>query len=328
MKKVAINGFGRIGRMVFRQLFHEAEFEIVAINASYTPQQLGHLIQYDSIHGMWDCDIQYGENSIIINGKEVKIVHERNPEQLPWEKIGVEYVIESTGAFCTLESNVKHLKAGAKKVILTAPPKDDMPMFVVGVNDHTYNGETIISNASCTTNCLSPVIDILHRKIGIVNGLMTTIHSVTNDQTILDNPHKDLRRARAAGLNMVPTSTGAAKAIGKIIPDLKGKLNGMSVRVPTPNVSLVDVVLDMKKPVTKEEINAILKESSSKMLGILDYNELPLVSSDYISNTHSCIVDGLSTMVIDDKKVKLLLWYDNEYGYSKRVIDLLKIIST
>lgn len=327
MKKVAINGFGRIGRLVFRKLVQDNEFEVVAINASYTPEQLGHLIQYDTIHGYFPCDITYKEKAFVLNGKEIVIVNERNPENLPWQSLQVDYVIESTGAFCTKETCEKHIRAGAKKVILTAPAKDDMKMIVMGVNEHTYNGEAIISNASCTTNCLAPVVKVLNDNFTIVNGLMTTIHSYTNDQKNLDNPHKDLRRARAAGLNLIPTSTGAAKALGKIIPNLNGKLNGLAIRVPTADVSLVDLVIDVDESTTKEDVNRLLKEASVSLKGILDYNELPLVSSDYTTNAHSTIVDGLSTMVMEGKKIKIIAWYDNEWGYSCRVVDLLRYIN-
>lgn len=327
MKKVAINGFGRIGRMVFRNLFRDNTFEVVAINASYTPEQLGHLIQYDSIHGRLDCEISYKEKSIVIDGKEILILQERNPSLLPWKKLGVTHVIESTGAFRTVDSVSQHITAGAEKVVLTAPAKDDMKMIVMGVNEDTYQGEAVVSNASCTTNCLAPITKAIHESFGIENGLITTIHSYTNDQNVLDNPHKDLRRARACGMSMIPTSTGAAKAIGKIIPSLDGKLNGTSIRVPTPNVSLVDLVIDVKQDVTKEEINTILEKASKEHPSIIGYNELPLVSIDYTTDPRSTIVDGLSTMVIGNRKVKILAWYDNEWGYSCRVVDLLRYIS-
>ena len=329
MKKVAINGFGRIGRMVFRNLVAADDFSVVAINSKYSPEQIGHLIQYDTIHGYFPCDIEYQENSFLLNGQTVHIVNDRNPENLPWSQLNIDYVVESTGAFRTKETCEGHLRAGAKKVVLTAPAKDDMKMIVMGVNDSAYKQESIISNASCTTNCLAPVIKVLDDHFTIKNGLMTTIHSYTNDQTILDNPHKDLRRARANGLNMIPTSTGAAKAIGKILPHLNGKLNGLSVRVPTPNVSLVDLVIDIEEKTDIQTLNALFQAAKSKeMSGILDYNELPLVSSDYNTNAHSTIVDGLSTMVMEDSKIKILAWYDNEWGYSNRVIDILRLFNT
>ena len=308
-------------------MINDNKFDIVAINASYTPEQLAHLIQYDTIHGYFPCSIEYSNNQLFINGKKINIVNKRNPIDLPWSELGVNIVIESTGAFRTKESCQSHISAGAEKVIVTAPAKDDMKMIVMGVNDNTYQGESIISNASCTTNALAPIMKILADKYEIINGLMTTVHSYTNDQRNLDNPHKDLRRARACGMNMVPTSTGAAKAIGEVIPSLKGKMNGISIRVPTPDVSIIDVVVDVKNKVTKEEVNQVLKSGTELLKGILDYNELPLVSSDYISNPHSSIIDGLSTIVIDDHKIKILAWYDNEWGYSSRVVDLAKMIS-
>lgn len=326
MKNVAINGFGRIGRVVFRNLISDRNFRIKAINASYSPEQLGHLIQYDSVHGYFSCDIQYKENSIIINGDEIIIVNERNPKDLPWTDLEIDYVIESTGAFRTKESCNQHILASARKVILTAPAKDDMKMIVMGVNEDIYENDNIVSNASCTTNCLAPIVKVLDEHFTIVNGLATTIHSYTNDQHVLDNPHNDLRRARACGMSMIPTSTGAAKAIGQIIPKLRGKLNGISIRVPTPNVSLVDLVIDIKEKTNVDEVNQLFKKASSKMMNILDYNESPLVSIDYVSNPHSVIIDGLSTMVVEDSKIKILGWYDNEWGYSNRVIDLLRFI--
>ena len=324
---MAINGFGRIGRLVFRNLMGDENFQVVAINASYTPEQLGHLIQYDSIHGSFPCTMEYKKESFVINGKEILIVNERNPENLPWRELNIDYVVESTGAFRTKETCGKHLIAGAKKVVLTAPAKDDMKMIVMGVNESTYDEDSILSNASCTTNCLAPIVKVLNDHFTIINGLMTTIHSYTNDQKNLDNPHKDLRRARAAGMNMIPTSTGAAKAIGHVLPNLKGKLNGLAIRVPTPDVSLVDLVIDIEENTSIEEVNRIFKEASVSMKGILDYNELPLVSSDYTTNPHSTTIDGLSTMVMDGNKIKIIAWYDNEWGYSKRVVDLLTYIS-
>lgn len=327
MKRIAINGFGRIGRMVFRLLTEEKEWDVVAINARYTPEQLGHLIQYDTVHGTFNGEVMYTKEQLFVNGKEVLIVNERNPQDLPWAKLGVDVVVEATGAFRTVSGNEGHLAAGAKKVVVTAPAKDNMKMIVMGVNESTYNNENIVSNASCTTNCLAPVMRVLEEEFGVVNGLMTTIHSITNDQKNIDNPHKDLRRARAGGYNMIPTSTGAAKAIGQVIPSLNGKLNGLAVRVPTLDVSLVDVVVELKQSVTKEAINEAFKRHAEKSNGTLDYNELPLVSSDYITNAYSATVDGLSTMVLDDNKVKVLAWYDNEWGYSSRVVDLVKYIA-
>lgn len=327
MKKIAINGFGRIGRMVFRKLLQTDGYEVVAINASYSSEQLAHLIQYDSVHGHLDCSIDYDDCSITVNGKQIELVNCRIPKELPWERLKIDVVVEATGAFRTVSLNEGHLEAGAKHVVVTAPAKDEMKMIVMGVNEETYNGERIVSNASCTTNCLAPVAQVLEKEFGIANGLMTTIHSYTNDQRIIDNPHKDLRRSRAAGTNMIPTSTGAAKALGEIIPSLKGKLNGTSVRVPTTNVSLVDLVVDLKKSVTVEELNGAFEKAASAYNSVLDFNKLPLVSSDYMTNPYSAVVDGLSTMVIEGRKVKVLAWYDNEWGYSSRVVDLVKYIS-
>lgn len=328
MKKIAINGFGRIGRMVFRKLLQTDGYEVVAINASYSSEQLAHLIQYDSVHGRLDCDIDYDECTITVNDKRIELVNCRNPKELPWKRLKIDVVVEATGAFRTVRLNEGHLEAGAKRVVVTAPAKDDMKMIVMGVNEETYNGERIVSNASCTTNCLAPVAQVLEKEFGIANGLMTTIHSYTNDQRIIDNPHKDLRRSRAAGTNMIPTSTGAAKALGEVIPSLKGKLNGTSVRVPTTNVSLVDLVVDLKKSVTVEEVNGAFEKAACAYNSVLDYNKLPLVSSDYMTNPFSAVVDGLSTMVIEGRKVKVLAWYDNEWGYSSRVVDLVKYISS
>lgn len=327
MKTVGINGFGRIGRLVFRILNNEKEFEIKGINASYTPEQIAHLIQFDSIHGFYECKIEINENAIIVNGNEIKIYNERDPEKIPWGRDGIEYIIESTGAFTKKEGCRKHIRAGARKVVLTAPAKDDMKMIVMGVNEKSYDGEEIVSNASCTTNCLGPLVKILNDNFGIKDGLMTTIHAMTNDQRIIDNMHKDLRRARSGGLNMIPTSTGAAKALGKIIPELEGKLNGIAVRVPTHDVSMVDFVVELKKNITKEKLNSVMKEESEKTNGILTYNDLPLVSSDYQTTSQSGTIDGLSTMIMGDNKAKIIVWYDNEWGYSNRVVDLLKYIS-
>jgi glyceraldehyde 3-phosphate dehydrogenase len=325
MTKVAINGFGRIGRMVFRKAIQNQDLEIVAINASYPTETLAHLIKYDSIHGTFDGEITPTSNSIIIDGKEIKVVSNRDPRQLPWAELGVEIVIEATGKFKTQETAGYHIEAGAKKVIITAPGNDEDITIVMGVNDSDYNDEVhhIISNASCTTNCLAPVVKVLDEQFGIKNGVMTTVHSYTNDQKNIDNPHKDLRRARACGQSIIPTTTGAAKAISKVLPQLEGKLHGMALRVPTPNVSLVDLVVDVNVDVTVEMINYVLKTASESYLnGILAYCDEPLVSIDFNGNENSSIVDGLSTMVIGNNKVKVLAWYDNEWGYSCRVVDL------
>ena len=327
--RVAINGFGRIGRMVFRQAILDEDIDVVAINASYPEETLAHLIKYDSVHGIFEHDVKTIENGFEINGQKILHVNNRNPEQLPWRENDIDIVIEATGKFNSKEGASRHLQAGAKKVILTAPGKDVDNTIVVGVNDDTYNPETddIISNASCTTNCLAPVAKVLDENFTIKNGLMTTVHAFTTDQVSLDNPHKDLRRARACGQSIIPTSTGAAKALGLVLPHLNGKLHGMALRVPTPDVSLVDLVVDVEKPVTVEEVNNVFKEAAeNEMKGIIKYSEEPLVSIDYSTTEYSAIIDALSTIVMDDHKVKILAWYDNEWGYSARVVDLTKIV--
>ncbi|GAA0333344.1 glyceraldehyde-3-phosphate dehydrogenase [Bacillus carboniphilus] len=328
--KVAINGFGRIGRMVFRRAIDNGDIDIVAINASYPPETLVHLLKYDTNHGKWDVSLSYTSQSIIVNGKEVMLVSERNPQELPWKQLGVELVIEATGKFNSREKAALHLDAGAKKVILTAPGKGEDITIVMGVNDDKLEPEhEIISNASCTTNCLAPVVKVLDQQFGIENGLMTTVHAYTNDQKNLDNPHKDLRRARACAQSIIPTSTGAAKALSLVLPHLKGKLHGMALRVPTPNVSLVDLVVDLKKEVTVEELHVAFKNAANAELkGILSVTHEPLVSIDFNTNPHSAIIDALSTMVIEGTKVKVLAWYDNEWGYSCRVVDLMNKVIT
>ncbi|MCT8977326.1 type I glyceraldehyde-3-phosphate dehydrogenase [Clostridium sp. CX1] len=330
--KVAINGFGRIGRAALRiaQERLDDNVEIVAINARADSDTLAHLFRYDSCYGRFRGNIKTTENSIIINGSEIKIYNENDPENLPWKKLGVDIVIESTGIFKTKEKLMKHIKAGAKKVILTAPAKDEDITVVMGVNEKDLDIEnhSVISNASCTTNCLAPFAKVLDDNFGIVKGLMTTIHSYTNDQRILDKTHKDLRRARAAGESIIPTTTGAAKAVEKVLPNLKGKLNGFSVRIPTPTVSLTDLVCELSKPVTVEEVNNAFKEAAEGyMEGILGYSEEPLVSIDYKGDDRSSIVDGLSTMVISDNMIKVVSWYDNEWGYSCRTIDLVNYVA-
>ena len=323
--KIAINGFGRIGRKVFREALEEKDLEVVAINDLTDAAMLAHLLKYDSVHGIFDAEVTSEGDYLIVNGKNIRVFAEKDPSALPWKEQQVDIVIECTGIFSTTEKAGKHIEAGAKKVILSAPAKDNMPTFVMGVNADKYNPETdhVVSNASCTTNCLSPVAKVLHDKFGIKRGMMTTIHSYTNDQRILDLPHSDYRRARAAAESMIPTTTGAASAVAKVLPELKGKLDGMAVRVPTPNVSLVDFVAELEKDVTVEQINTALKEASENELkGILAYNELPLVSIDYNGNTSSSTVDGLSTMVLGDNLIKVISWYDNESGYSARCIDL------
>ncbi|KZE64543.1 glyceraldehyde-3-phosphate dehydrogenase [Fictibacillus phosphorivorans] len=328
--KIAINGLGRIGRMVFRKMMENDEFEVVAVNASYPAETLAHMVKYDSIHGTYPGDVIAGEDALFVNGKKVLLVNSRDPRELPWETLGIDIVIEATGKFVSKESAGLHIEAGAKKVIITAPGKNEDITIVMGVNDSDYisSEHHIISNASCTTNCLAPVIKVLDDQFGVQSGMMTTVHAYTNDQKNIDNPHKDLRRARACGTSIIPTSTGAAKAIAKVLPHLEGKLNGMALRVPTPNVSLVDVVVELKTPVSKEQVNhAFQSAAEGSMQGILGYSDLPLVSIDYNGNENSSIVDGLSTMVMDGNKVKVLAWYDNEWGYSCRVVDLAKRVS-
>ncbi|PGC25569.1 type I glyceraldehyde-3-phosphate dehydrogenase [Bacillus wiedmannii] len=329
MTRVAINGFGRIGRMVFRQAIKESAFEIVAINASYPSETLAHLIKYDTVHGKFDGTVEAFEDHLLVDGKMIRLLNNRDPKELPWTDLGVEVVIEATGKFNSKEKAILHVEAGAKKVILTAPGKNEDVTIVVGVNEDQLDitKHTVISNASCTTNCLAPVVKVLDEQFGIENGLMTTVHAYTNDQKNIDNPHKDLRRARACGQSIIPTTTGAAKALAKVLPHLNGKLHGMALRVPTPNVSLVDLVVDVKRDVTVEAINEAFKTVANGALkGIVEFSEEPLVSIDFNTNTHSAIVDGLSTMVMGDRKVKVLAWYDNEWGYSRRVVDLVTLV--
>lgn len=324
---IAINGFGRIGRMVFRKAVMEDSLNIVAINASYPPETLAHLIKYDSTHGAFAAEVIAKEDALIVNGKEIKLVSDRDPANLPWASMNIDIVIEATGKFNARDKAALHLEAGAKKVVLTAPGKQEDVMIVMGVNEKDLNvhEHDVISNASCTTNCLAPVAKILDQEFGIENGLMTTVHAYTNDQKNIDNPHKDLRRARSCGQSIIPTSTGAAKALGKVLPNLQGKLHGMALRVPTPNVSLVDLVVDVKREVTVEEVNNAFKRAADhEMNGIVSYTTEPLVSIDFNTNPSSAIVDGLSTMVMGATKVKVLAWYDNEWGYSCRVVDLVQ----
>ncbi|MTK10964.1 MAG: type I glyceraldehyde-3-phosphate dehydrogenase [Clostridiaceae bacterium] len=325
---IAINGFGRIGRAVLRiaQERMDEDVRIVAINARADSKTLAHLFKYDSCYGRFNGSVETTDNSMIINGNEIKILNVNDPENLPWEKLNIDIVIESTGIFKDKEKLMKHVRAGAKKVIITAPAKGEDITVVMGVNEKDLDAEkhVVISNASCTTNCLAPFAKVLDDKFGIVKGLMTTIHSYTNDQRILDKTHKDLRRARSAGESIIPTTTGAAKAVEKVLPNLKGKLNGFSVRIPTPTVSLTDLVCELSKPVTVEEVNNAFKEAAAgSMEGILGYSEEPLVSIDYKGDDRSSIVDGLSTMVISENMIKVVSWYDNEWGYSTRTVDLV-----
>jgi len=329
--KVAINGFGRIGRNAFKAAQEKnVDFEIVAINDLTTPATLAHLLKYDSCFGKFDGTVTSKEGAIIVNGKEIKIIAERDPANLPWKEMGVDVVIESTGLFTKKEGAEKHIKAGAKKVIISAPANDEDITIVMGVNEDQYKPSEhhIISNASCTTNCLAPFAKVIDQEFGIKRGLMTTIHAYTNDQQILDLPHSDLRRARAAAVSMIPTSTGAAKAVSLVLPQLKGKLNGMAMRVPTPAVSVVDIVFELKNKTTKDEVNAALKKASERddLKAFLGYCEEPLVSVDFKGDARSSIIDAQSTMMIEDDMVKILSWYDNEWGYSNRVVDLISYI--
>lgn len=326
MKNIAINGFGRIGRLVFRVMHEQEEFNVCAINDLTDAKTLAHLLQYDSVHGKYKLDVSYDENHIIIGDKKIRIFAERNPEDLPWKEMEIDLVVESTGVFRSKEAASKHLTAGAKKVIISAPPKGEIDATIVmGVNDDALKAEhKIVSNASCTTNCLAPVMKVISDKFGVESALMTTIHSYTGDQRILDFPHSDLRRARAAAVNIIPTTTGAASATGKVIPELSGKIDGMAVRVPTPNGSLVDVSIVLKTEATKEEVNKVIKDAADTHLkGIVEYSEAPLVSSDIVGNPASSVFDSGVTMS-SGNLLKILSWYDNEWGYSNRVADLAK----
>lgn len=327
--RVAINGFGRIGRMVLRAAVKEKDIEVVAINDITDVKTLAHLFKYDSVHGAFAGKVEAKDDKLIVNGKTIKILAVKNPEELPWKKEKIDVVLESTGLFTAREKAELHLKAGAKKVVISAPATGEDITIVMGVNDSLYDPKkhNIISNASCTTNCLAPVAKVLHETFGIEKGLVTTVHSYTNDQKILDLPHKDLRRARAGALSMIPTSTGAAKAVSLVLPELKGRLDGMAIRVPTPNVSVVDLVAMLKKKTDAEKVNAALKKASKGPLkGILEFCEEPLVSIDFNGNKSSSIVDAGCTKVIDGNLVKVLSWYDNECGFSQRVIDLFKLL--
>ena len=333
MVRVAINGFGRIGRNFLRCWLgrENSKLEVVGINDTSDPKTNAHLLKYDSMLGILDADIKADTNSLIVNGKTIKCVSDRNPLNLPWKEWNVDLIIESTGVFVTEEGASKHLQAGAKKVLITAPGKGgNVGTYVVGVNDKDYEHgkEKVVSNASCTTNCLAPIVKVIHEKFGIIKGTMTTTHSYTGDQRILDASHRDLRRARAAAINIVPTSTGAAKAVALVLPELKGKLNGIAMRVPTPNVSVVDLVAQVEKKTIAEEVNEALKAASEgELKGVLDYTELPLVSSDFRGTDCSSTIDGQLTLVMDGDMVKVVAWYDNEWGYSQRVVDLAEIVA-
>ena len=329
--KIGLNGFGRIGRLVLRKAMENPEIEVVAINDLTDATTNAHLFKYDSVHGIFRGTVQVVDGAIVINGKSIKVFSEKDPGNLPWADLGVQIVVEGTGKFTEAEKAATHLKAGAKKVIITAPAKNEDITMVMGVNEQRYNPATdhIISNASCTTNCLAPVVKVLHDSFVVKRGLMTTIHSYTNDQRVLDLAHKDLRRARAAGLSMIPTTTGAAKAVTLVLPELKGKLTGISIRVPTPNVSLVDFVAEIAEPASVESINSAFRSAAEGSLkGILAYTEEPLVSHDYNGDEHSAIVDGPCTLVMEDTLIKVFAWYDNEWAYSCRVLDCAMFVAS
>lgn len=328
--KVGINGFGRIGRLTFRALLSKSNVEIVAINDLTDTKTLAHLLKYDSTQGPFNGTVTSDSENLIVNGVKIRVYAERDPKALPWGTLGVEVVLESTGRFVDEAGAGQHLTAGAKKVVISAPAKGNIPTVVLGVNENILNGsETILSNASCTTNCLAPMAKVLDDKFGLVKGYITTIHAYTADQRLQDSPHDDLRRARAAALSMVPTTTGAAKAVGLVLPHLKGKLDGVSIRVPVPTGSITDLVAELKTPATKEQINAAFKEASEgAMKGILEYTEDSIVSIDIVRNTHSCIFDSDMTSVMDGNFVKIFGWYDNENGYSNRAADLIELIAS
>ena len=326
---IGINGFGRIGRLVFRRVLQQGGFNVVGINDITDAKTLAYLLKYDSVHGIFDGEVKAEENAIVVNGKKYRVTAEKDPSKLPWKELGADIIIEGTGIFTSREKLQPHITAGAKKVLLTAPAKDEIDATVVlGVNDSVLTGkEQFVSNASCTTNCLAPMVKVLNDSFGLEQGFMTTIHSYTNDQRLLDLPHKDLRRARAAAMSIIPTTTGAARTVGKVIPELKGKLDGFSLRVPTPDASITDFVAQLKRPATREQVNdAMKKAAAGPMKGILQYTEEELVSTDIIGNEHSCIFDSKLTMAMGNT-VKIFGWYDNEWGFSCRVVDLLKKIA-
>ena len=328
--RVAINGFGRIGRSFYRIVHSDPELEVVAINDLTDAKTLAHLLKYDSVHRKFDAEVYADGDEIVVDGRRIRVYANPNPEELPWKELEVDIVLEATGRFRDRDGASKHLKAGARRVVISAPAKEPDITIVMGVNQKEYDPERhrIISNASCTTNCLAPVAKVILENFGIISGFLTTVHAYTMDQRILDAPHKDLRRARAAAVSMVPTTTGAAKAVGLVIPELKGKFNGISIRVPTPDVSIVDFVCVVEKETTVDEVNGALREAAEgELKGILAYSEEPLVSVDYLGDPHSSIVDGLSTDVINGNLVKVIAWYDNEWGYSNRLVDLIKYIS-
>ncbi|MDR1273203.1 MAG: type I glyceraldehyde-3-phosphate dehydrogenase [Odoribacteraceae bacterium] len=328
--KMGINGFGRIGRLVFRAAVQRDDVEVVGINDLIDVEYMAYMLKYDSVHGRFKGEVAVKEGKLVVNGKAIRVTSERNPENLKWNEVGAEYVVESTGLFLTKETASAHLKAGAKRVVLSAPSKDDTPMFVMGVNNKSYAGEEIISNASCTTNCLAPLAKVIHDKFGIIEGLMTTVHATTATQKTVDGPSaKDWRGGRAAAGNIIPSSTGAAKAVGKVIPELKGKLTGMSLRVPTLDVSVVDLTCRLSKPTSYEAIKAAVKEASENELkGILGYTEDDVVSSDFVGESRTSVFDAKAGIALNDTFVKLVAWYDNEWGYSNKVIDLIAYTAT
>ena len=327
--RIGINGFGRIGRLVMRAAAERNDIEVVAINDLLDTDYIAYLLKYDSTHGLFDGEVTEDNNSLVINGKTIRITSERDPAALKWDEVDVDVVVESTGLFLTKETAAKHIEAGAKKVVMSAPSKDDTPMFVMGVNQESYAGETIVSNASCTTNCLAPLAKVLNDKFGIVDGLMTTVHATTATQKTVDGPSmKDWRGGRGAGQNIIPSSTGAAKAVGKVIPELNGKLTGMAFRVPTPNVSVVDLTVNLAKPASYDEICAAMKEASEgELKGIMGYTEDAVVSNDFLGDARTSVFDATAGIALTDTFVKLVSWYDNEWGYSNKVLDLVAHIS-
>ena len=328
--RVGINGFGRIGRSLFRAAYNDPEIEFVAVNDITDARTLAHLLKYDSIMGIFKEEVKWTDNSILVQGKEIKVFAEKDPAGIPWKDLGVEIVVEATGKFKTKAEANKHIQAGAKRVIFSAPATDPDITIVMGVNEKAYDPQKhfVLSNASCTTNCVAPVAKVLNDAFGIEKAFMTTIHAYTNDQRILDQPHKDLRRARAAAVSQIPTTTGAAKAVGLVMPELKGKIDGIAIRIPTPNISLVNLVALLKKNVSVQEVNEAFKRAAANELkGILDYTDEELVSVDFMGNPHSAIVDGPFTRLVDENLVEVLAWYDNEWGYSCRLYDLIKYIA-
>ncbi|AMJ94940.1 type I glyceraldehyde-3-phosphate dehydrogenase [Alteromonas stellipolaris] len=327
--RIGINGFGRIGRLVMRAAAAREDIEVVAINDLLDTDYIAYLLKYDSTHGLFDGEVKVDNNDLVVNGKTIRITSERDPSDLKWNEVDVDVVVESTGLFLTKETAAKHIEAGAKKVVMSAPSKDDTPMFVMGVNDESYAGETIVSNASCTTNCLAPLAKVLNDKFGIVDGLMTTVHATTATQKTVDGPSmKDWRGGRGAGQNIIPSSTGAAKAVGKVIPALNGKLTGMAFRVPTPNVSVVDLTVNLATPTSYDAICAAMKEASEgELKGIMSYTEDAVVSNDFIGNANTSIFDATAGIALTDTFVKVISWYDNEWGYSNKVLDLVAHIS-